>query len=110
PVASSLHHSLPSELDAVLARALSKNPKDRYPSVGDFARAFEAAVAGVPAESTAFFTFPLPPTTGEHTQPRLALPRADAADVPPQSAYAPPGEATNRPPLEPSAPPQSRPA
>src|SRR4051794_20316137 len=33
-------------LDAVVARALAKEPGDRFPSAGDLARAVEAAVAG----------------------------------------------------------------
>jgi serine/threonine-protein kinase len=38
--------SAPRELDAVIARAMAKEPDDRYPSAGDFARATAAALAG----------------------------------------------------------------
>jgi serine/threonine-protein kinase len=39
PVASALRPGLPPGVDAVLARALAKNPDDRYPSCGQFASA-----------------------------------------------------------------------
>jgi len=39
---------LPGEIDQVMARALAKEPEDRYPSAGDFARAVSAALAGQP--------------------------------------------------------------
>src|SRR3954469_154758 len=38
-------------LDAAVARALAKEPEQRYPSAGDFARAMEAALAGQSAPS-----------------------------------------------------------
>ena len=37
---------LPGELDLVVGRALAKDPEERYPSAGDFARAVSAAVQG----------------------------------------------------------------
>ena len=43
-----LRPDLPGELDLVIQRALAKDPADRYPSAGDFARAVAAAVAGQP--------------------------------------------------------------
>jgi hypothetical protein len=43
--------SLPSALDAVIARAMAKNPDERYPSAGDLGRAAIAAVEGQPATS-----------------------------------------------------------
>lgn len=39
---------VPAEFDAVIARALSKRPEDRYPSAGDLGRAAMAAAAGEP--------------------------------------------------------------
>jgi hypothetical protein len=43
PPASRAARWVPSELDAVLARALSKEPEARYPDVVAFARALERA-------------------------------------------------------------------
>ena len=43
-----LRPELPGELDLVVARALAKEPEDRFPSAGDFARAVAAAVQGQP--------------------------------------------------------------
>lgn len=40
----------------VLERALSKNPADRFPSVTDFAEAYERAITGGAGKSTGFFT------------------------------------------------------
>src|SRR5688572_18055217 len=39
---------LPADLDAVLLRAMAKEPGDRYPSAGDLGRAARAAVEGIP--------------------------------------------------------------
>ncbi len=43
---ASLTRGVPKRFDAVLARALAKRPKDRYPSAGRFATAALAAVQG----------------------------------------------------------------
>ena len=43
--------SLSAEFDAVVERALSKSPDDRYPSAGDLGRAAIAAAEGQPAPS-----------------------------------------------------------
>ncbi len=39
---------LPPELDAVVTRVLEKEPERRFPSAGDFARAADAALTGMP--------------------------------------------------------------
>ena len=44
PAPSSLNGSLSPAIDAVLVRALSKDPEERFPSVRAFARAFQEAV------------------------------------------------------------------
>ena len=41
---SAINPSIPQELDAVLLRALSKNPDERYRSVAAFARTFQQAI------------------------------------------------------------------
>jgi streptogramin lyase len=41
---------MPAALDPVVARALAKDPDERYPSTGDFARAVSAAVVGEPTQ------------------------------------------------------------
>ncbi len=46
PSARALVPSLPPELDAVIARAMAKDPDARYPSAGDLGRDAAAAVGG----------------------------------------------------------------
>ena len=46
PALSSVAAGVSPALDAVVARALAKEPDGRYPSAGDFARAVSAAVVG----------------------------------------------------------------
>ena len=53
---------LPPEVEPVLRRALSKQAANRYPSIKDFARAFEAAATGFTRDLTPP-PFPVPPRT-----------------------------------------------
>jgi streptogramin lyase len=46
PVPSKAAPGVPTELDGVIARALAKNPDQRYPSAGDLGRAALAAATG----------------------------------------------------------------
>ena len=46
PSARALVPDLPPGIDAVIARAMAKNPDERYPSAGDLGRAAIAAVSG----------------------------------------------------------------
>ena len=48
PSAADLRPGLTPELDAVVKRAMAKNPADRFPSAGDFGRAARAAAASAP--------------------------------------------------------------
>jgi serine/threonine-protein kinase len=52
---------LDPEAEQVLLRALSKASKDRFPSIRDFARAFETAAVGRPADLTPTPTLSLRP-------------------------------------------------
>jgi len=47
PLAPEFARTIPREVDKVLRRALSKRREDRFPTITAFARAFEAAAAGV---------------------------------------------------------------
>ena len=46
PKASTLYPEIPGDLDEVVARALAKDPAERFPSAGDLGRAARAALTG----------------------------------------------------------------
>jgi serine/threonine-protein kinase len=96
PVLSERVGTLPSEIDAVVARAMAINPAYRYPSAGDFARAVHGAIHARPV-----------------VVPERAVARGAAALAPPSSpeAFPPPAPAvpTPGPPLA-SAPGPAPPA
>ena len=48
PAPSTFNPRLPGAFDAVILRALAKNPEDRFPSIADFAAAFAEAVKQEP--------------------------------------------------------------
>lgn len=62
---SSLAPDIPSAVEQVLLRALSKRPADRYPSIREFARAFQTAALGSLAELT-----PMPLGFGQGVVPQ----------------------------------------
>ena len=71
-------------IDDVLAKALSKDPADRYLSCSDFARALAAAAAGsaagtAPNAPTQQAPIPPPPTPPPPAGPALAPPRGPQA-------------------------------
>jgi serine/threonine protein kinase len=51
PSLHAINPAVPAAVDAVITRALAKDPKDRYPTVADFASALRAA-AGLEGEPT----------------------------------------------------------
>src|SRR3954468_181817 len=76
PALSSVAAGVSPALDAVVARALEKEPDARYPSAGDFARAVSAAVVGqAPSEPERTVAIgraappPPPPTLAEPAHP-----------------------------------------
>ena len=53
PPPSEFNPHLPAEIDAILARALAKQPEDRYETPSDLARAFDGAVSTMLDEAPA---------------------------------------------------------
>src|SRR4051812_18679237 len=92
PALTSLAPGAPPALDAVIARALAKEPDDRFPSAGDFARAVSAATVGQA------------PTEPERTGPagRAAPPPPPATTAQPHPVY---GYGLDPAQVPPSAPP-----
>jgi serine/threonine protein kinase len=87
---------VPETIKTVLDQAMAKNPRDRFPSVKDFADAFADAIKGVEKSTTGFFTAPLP----NRLQPVSALsgtPKSKPAITPPPPSFegptTPPGQA-----------------
>jgi Protein kinase domain/SnoaL-like domain len=71
---------VPVAFDAVIARALAKDPADRYPSAGDLGRAAMAAAAGERA-STARGSVATGAATPEEAEPTRIAPVAGATAV-----------------------------
>ena len=74
PAPSMFNTHLSPTIDAVLLRALAKEPSARFPSVADFARAFQAALLPERAPSS-YETYASPPTVFPATpsQPSASL-------------------------------------
>jgi serine/threonine protein kinase len=58
---STLNPQLPPAIDAVILRALAKQPEARFASISDFAHAFEQALLGVHESVPRTYEPPLPP-------------------------------------------------
>jgi serine/threonine protein kinase len=72
---------VPADLDAVLKRALAKDPKDRFPTMAAFADAFEDAASSLPAD----------PGPRPGARPRSATPTSlHATDAPSTVTPSPP--------------------
>src|SRR5262249_12433171 len=76
PSLSALNRSLPVALEAVVHRALAKDPKDRWPSVATFTQSLKAAAAG-----DAQATQPVAGDAGAAYRSTAALPSAHPAAV-----------------------------
>jgi protein kinase-like protein len=68
-------HGAPQGFDRVMARALAKDPADRYPSAGDLGRAALAAARGesVTESERSVAIGPAAPSTNGHVAPPTAL-------------------------------------
>jgi predicted Ser/Thr protein kinase len=95
PSVRALVPDLPQEIDAVIARAMAKNPDERYPSAGDLGRAADAAAGGEGASASerSVATGPAAPAGPA----ALASAGADAPATPPPS-----GPVTARGPVTPA--------
>jgi Protein kinase domain len=80
PRPSAVALGVPVAFDAVIARALAKEPADRYPSAGDLGRAALAAAAGERA-STARGSVATGAATPEEAEPTRIAPLAGATAV-----------------------------
>jgi protein kinase-like protein len=72
PAPSELASDVPRDLDQVIARALAKDPSDRFPSAGDLGRAAVAALTGAAIaepERTVATGVAAPGTTQPHPPP-----------------------------------------
>jgi hypothetical protein len=80
PPRPSLTPGVPVAFDGVIARALAKEPADRYPSAGDLGRAARAAVAGERL-STARGSVATGAATPEEAEPTRIAPAAGATAI-----------------------------
>jgi serine/threonine protein kinase len=103
PAATARRAELPAAVDLVLAKALSKNPADRYPSCGQFAEKLRAALDLRPGEPADPPPLPSPGRAGPaaESDPAAAkTPAAGSGPLDPKTIDEP-----NGPDRQPSAPP-----
>ncbi len=82
PMPSALNVAVSPEFDRVVAKALAKNPEQRFSTAGDFARALKRAAEGKPAIDEDETTVVLPPRetpapAQTQTQTSRALPSSE---------------------------------
>ncbi len=84
PAASQLRSGTPPGLDAVIARAMAKNPADRFYTAGEFAAAARNALVGGPVAAPPPAAPPArtvpPPTVPPAVPPAAGPPRVGASD------------------------------
>ena len=93
PAATVRRPDLPAAVDVVLARALAKNPADRYATCGQFAEELQGALGLRPARSRSQRLAGLSAATRPNGEERPAQPRNSA----PALARVPPGAGILRP-------------
>ncbi|MGQ9849843.1 MAG: protein kinase domain-containing protein, partial [Aggregatilineaceae bacterium] len=103
PPLHAINPTLPPALDAVVLRALAKDPADRYPSAQQLADDFARAVAALPPDTT---QQPLPRATPEQIERATpsAGQRAATPPVPPPPGPPPAGQSWAGPAAAPPAP------
>jgi serine/threonine-protein kinase len=92
PAVTALRPELPADVDQVLAKALAKEPRDRYDSCGEFADALREAIGLDPYDPSGR---PRPPGHPERTgTPARTLPDGTATGVPTKPMTIPPATTT----------------
>ena len=114
PPPSQINPAVSSAFDAIVERALAKQPEQRYESAAAFAADLERALVGVAAPAPALdIDLPdrtlAPGTTVASTAPPTVAPYAWASTLPPTRTPAAPAQ-TALPPTPPPAPPVPPPA
>jgi eukaryotic-like serine/threonine-protein kinase len=87
---SSINHALSPAIDAVILRALAKQPADRYPSIADFARELQNAIVSAPTVYA-----PLPPPTAQDIRATLVISDVEAREGTTRSVTLPGGKKTS---------------
>ncbi len=108
PPPRKLNPDLNEPTEAVLLKALSKSPGDRYPTGGELLNALERALRPGPSASTKRFPLPPPPAGFQLPPARAAshTPGAEKASPRPAAGAIPPVATRRIPPPPPPPPPQ----
>jgi eukaryotic-like serine/threonine-protein kinase len=77
PLLSTINSRIPPAIEAVIMRALSKKPEERFPSVSEFASAFQQAIAQMGPFPSPITPLPLSQRSGE-LQTILAISEQEA--------------------------------
>ncbi len=100
PAASARRNDLPAAVDHVLAKALAKDPADRYPTCTQFAQELSEALARTSRPPTRAPSRPpariLPPPAAPVASPQPVVPGTDHAEPSPEQPPAGPGEPSDK--------------